>query len=105
MAHAIRQAVDAAGGAAKTVVLAGDGSFSNRTCLRATVDRTELIVRTRKDAVLCHRAVAGARRFYDPTTFTPDQVRQDDARPWQLTKVFYGGKQRKIRFIDVPRLH
>ena len=55
MAHALRQAVDAAGGAGKTVVLAGDGSFCNRTCVRATLDRTELIVRTRKDALLCHR--------------------------------------------------
>jgi hypothetical protein len=105
MAHGIRQAVDAAGGAAKTVVLAGDGSFSNRTCLRATIDRTELIVRTRKDAVLCHRAVAEGRRFYDPTTFTPDQVRQDEARPWQVTKVCYGGKRRTIRYKEVPAVH
>jgi len=86
-------------------VLAGDGSFSNRTCLRATIDRTELIARTRKDAVLCHRAVAGARRFYDPTTFTPDQVRQDEARPWQVTKVCYGGKRRTIRYKEVPAVH
>lgn len=105
MAHAIRQAVDAAGGAAKTVVLAGDGSFSNRTCLRATIDRTELIVRTRKDAVLCHRAAAGPRRFYEPMTFTPDQVRQDEARPWQVTKVCYGGKRRTIRYKEVPAVH
>src|SRR3989442_5129043 len=89
MAHAIRQAVDAAGGAAKTVVLAGDGSFSNRTCLRATVDRTELIERTRKDAVLCHRAVAGARRFYDPTTFTPVKVLQHHHNTWTETKRCY----------------
>jgi len=33
--------------------MCGDGSFCNRTCLRAREQRTELIVRTRKDAVLC----------------------------------------------------
>ena len=105
MAHALRQAVDAAGGAGKTVVLAGDGSFCNRTCVRATLDRTELIVRTRKDAVLCHRAAPGSRRFYEPTTFTPAQVRQDEARPWQVTKVCYGGKRRTIRYKDVTAVH
>lgn len=105
MMHALRQALDAAGGAAKTLVLAGDASFGNRTCLRAVEDRTELIVRTRKDAVLCGRAPAGARRFYAPQTYTPEQVRQDDGRPWQQTKVCYGGKRRKIRYKEVADVY
>jgi hypothetical protein len=105
MAHALRQALDTAGGMAKLLILAGDGSFSNRTCLRASVARTELIVRTRKDAVLCHRAAPGGRRFYDAATFTPEQVRQDDTRPWRVTKVCYGGKRRTIRYKEVPGVH
>jgi hypothetical protein len=105
MAQALRQSLDAAGGIAKTLLLAGDGSFANRTCLRARIDRTELIVRTRKDAVLCHRAAEGSRRFYDPATFTPDQVRQDAARPWQVTKICYGGKRRTIRYKEVPTVY
>ncbi len=105
MAHAIRHAVDLAGGAGKTVVLAGDGSFCNRTCIRATIDRTELIVRTRKDAVLCQPAASEPRRFYDRTTFTPDQVRQDETRPWQTTKVCYGGKRRTIRYKELTAIH
>jgi len=52
MAHALRHALDAAGAPQKILVLVGDGSFCNRTCLRAHVDRTELLVRARKDAVL-----------------------------------------------------
>ena len=83
----VRAAVDAAGGQAKTVVLAGDGSFCNRTCMRARHDRTELLVRARKDAVLCGRAQDGSRRFYDVQTFTPVQVRQEATRPWCETKV------------------
>jgi len=98
----LRAAVDAAGGQAKTLVLAGDGSFCNRTCLRARHDRTELIVRARKDAVLCGRAPHGSRRFYDVQRFTPEQVRQDATRPWSETKVCYGGKRRKIRYKEVP---
>jgi hypothetical protein len=105
MAQALRQALDAAGGSAKTLMLAGDGSFSNRTCLRASVDRTELIVRTRKDAVLCDRAAAGSRRFYDAAKFTPEQVRHDETRPWRVTKVCYGGKRRKVRYKEVPRVY
>jgi hypothetical protein len=102
MMHEVRQAVDAAGRQQQIVVLAGDGSFCNRTCLRAREDRTEVIVRTRKDAVLCGRAQDGSRRFYDRHTFTPDQVRQDVGRPWREAKVCYGGKRRKIRYKEIP---
>jgi hypothetical protein len=94
----LRAALDEAGGQRQTLVLAGDGSFCNRTCVRAEVERTEVIVRTRKDAVLCARAPEGSRRFYAPETFTPEQVRQEEARPWQTAKVWYGGKRRTVRF-------
>jgi hypothetical protein len=97
----LRQQLDAAGGQDKTLVLAGDGSFCNRTCLRASRDRTHLIVRARKDAKLCGRAPQGSRRFYDPRKFTPEQVRQDNSPPWKQTKMFYGGKRRKIRYKEV----
>ena len=80
--------------------LAGDGSFCNRTCFRAPRDRTELVSRTRRDAVLC-LAATEARRFYGAEKFTPEQVRQDETRPWKQTKVFYGGKWRTVRYKEV----
>jgi hypothetical protein len=104
MAHALRAALDTAGGAWQTLVLAVDGSFCNRTCLRAEIARTEVIGRTRKDAKLCRRAPAGGRRFYDVTKFTPEQVRQNDTIPWRRTKVCYGGKRRPIRYKELPDL-
>ena len=104
MAQGIRRALDAAGGARKLLVLAGDGSFCNRTCVQAVLDRTALIVRTRKDAQLCRPAAAGSRRVYDVARFTPEAVRADDAQPWRVTKVCYGGKRRKIRYKDVGSL-
>lgn len=104
MARALRQALDAAGGGAKTLVLAGDGSFCNRTCVRAVLDRTELIARTRKDAALCRPAPAGTRRVYDRVTFTPEHVRQDETQPWRVTKVCYGGKRRTIRYKELTNL-
>jgi hypothetical protein len=104
MAHALRADLDQAGGARQTLVLAVDGSFCNRTCLQPVIARTEMIGRTRKDAKLCRRAPAGGRRFYDATKFTPEQVRHDDAVPWQTTTVCYGGKRRRIRYKEVPDL-
>lgn len=101
----LRQALDGAGGSQKTLVVAGDGSFCNRTVFAAPRERTELIARVRKDAVLCYRAEPGGRRFYGVDKFTPEQVRQDDAIPWQTTKIFYGGKRRKIRYRDLTQLY
>jgi hypothetical protein len=98
MMVALRQQLDRAGGAAKTLVVAGDGSFANRTCFAAVVERTELIARTRKDAVLCFQAEAGSHRFYAPHKFTPEQVRQDESQPWQTVKLFYVGKRRTLRY-------
>jgi hypothetical protein len=105
MGH-LRQELDLAGGQKKILVLAGDGSFCNRTCFRASRDRTELICRARKDSVLCVPASPGGRRFYATEKFTPEQVRQDDSRwRWKETKVFYGGKRRKVRYKEVATVH
>jgi hypothetical protein len=101
----LRQALDAAGGFAKLLGLALDGSFCNRTCFRAPRERTERIARARKDARLGFRAPQPSRRFYALATFTPEQVRQDESRPWQQTKLFYGGKRRRIRYKEVKQLH
>ena len=101
----LRQALDAAGGFAKLLVLALDGSFCNRTCFRARRDRTELIARARKDARLCFRDPQPSRRFYALSTFTPEQVRQDESRPWKQTKLFYGGKRRRLRYKEVSPVY
>lgn len=104
MVRALRPALDAAGGTLKTLVLAVDGSFCNRTCLQAVVDRTELIGRTRKDAKLCRPAAEGSRRVYDAKKFTPEDLRHDQGHPWRETKVCYGGKRRKIRYKEVREI-
>ena len=101
MAQAVRLALDAAGGTLKLLVLAVDGSFCNRTCLRAGLDRTELIARTRKDAKVCRPAAAGSRRVYDANRFTPEEVRHDATHPWRVTTVCYGGKRRKIQYKEI----
>jgi hypothetical protein len=105
MGKQLRQELDEAGGRKKTLVLTADGSFCNRTCFAEIPERSVLLARARKDAKLCLRAAAGSRRFYDAAKFTPEQVRQDDSREWKTTKIFYGGKRRKIRYKEVSAVH
>jgi len=101
----VREALDEAGGAAKILVAALDGSFCNRTVFCAPRDRTELIARARKDAKLCRRAPAGPRRFYDVNKFTPEQIRQDETLAWHTTRIFYGGKRRTVRYKQVNSVY
>jgi len=105
MGRQLRQELDQAGGRDKVLVLAGDGSFCNRTCFADIPERSVLLVRARKDARLCFRAPADSRRFYALEKFTPEQVRQDDGRAWKTTKIFYGGKRRKIRYKEVGSVY
>jgi hypothetical protein len=105
MGRKLRQELDQAGGDDKILVLAGDGSFCNRTCFGGIPERSVLLVRARKDAKLCFRAPVGSRRFYGAEKLTPEQVRQDESRGWKTTKIFYGGKRRKIRYKEVVAVY
>jgi DDE superfamily endonuclease len=107
MGQQLRQELDDAEGRHKVLVLVGDGSFCNRTCFAEIPDRSVLLVRARKDAKLCFRAPVSEhhRRFYAVDKFTPEQVRQDQGRDWQTTKIFYGGKRRKIRYKQVAEVY
>lgn len=105
MGRQLRQELDLAGGGDKILVLTGDGSFCNRTCFGEIPQRSVLLVRARKDAKLCFRAAADSRRFYGIEKFTPEQVRQDESRAFKTTKIFYGGKRRKIRYKEVVAVY
>jgi hypothetical protein len=105
MAKRLRKALDDSGDALKTLLLAVDGSFCNRTVFAFVLKKLEIIARARKDAVLCFRASVGSRRFYDPTKFTPEQVRKDESIPWKETKIFYGGKRRRVRYKLLANLY
>jgi len=107
MGRQLRHELDQAGGYYKILVLAGDGSFCNRTCFGDIPERSVLLVRARKDAKLCFGAPPDARprRFYATAKFTPEQVRQDDSRAWKTTKIFYGGKRRPLRYKEVADVY
>lgn len=105
MGKQLRQELDDAGGQDKVLVLAGDGSFCNRTCFGDIPERSILLVRARKDAKLCFRAAEDSRRFYAVEKFTPEQVRKDESRTYKTTKIFYGGKRRKVRYKEIAKVY
>jgi hypothetical protein len=97
----LRASLDQAGASHKRLLVAGDGSFCNRTLFRTPLERMDLLCRTRADLRLCRPAPAGSRRTYDAQKFTPEQVRQDESIAWQSTKLWHGGKRRKLRYKEV----
>jgi len=106
MGRQLRQQLDEAGGRHKVLVLTGDSSFCNRTCFGEIPERSVLLVRARKDARLCFReSDEDSRRFYAVDKFTPEEVRKDESRDWKTTKIFYGGKRRKIRYKEIASVY
>ena len=100
----LRTQFDALGAAARPLLLTLDGSFCNQTFFKASLDRTQLLARARKDARLCGAAPAGSRRRYAAAIFTPEQVRQDEARPWQRARVYFGGQWREVRYKELSEV-
>src|SRR5947209_2123096 len=100
----LRASLDEAGAQTKTLLIAGDGSFFNRTLFRTPLDRVEWLCRTRADVRLCAPAPPGSRRMYAQEKFTPEQVRHDEAVLWQSVKLWHGGKRRKLRYKEVGQV-
>jgi hypothetical protein len=100
----IRQMFDFAGAAAKTIIIIGDGAFCNKRIFSFAIDRLHLLLRCRQDIRLCKRSLE-SKRFYDNRTFTPRDVLNDETTIWQQTRIFYGGKNRRLRFKEVTDIY
>jgi hypothetical protein len=100
----LRRSLDQAGASHKRLLVAGDGSFCNRALFRTPLERVDLLCRSRADLRLCRRAPAGSRRTYDEEKFTPEHVRQNESIAWQSTKLWHGGKRRKLRYKEVAQV-
>ncbi len=74
-----------------------DGSFCNRTVLRADLERTDVLARARRDLALCLRATDSRRRFYGSERFTPEGVRTDETIPWQNVTITQSGHRWSMR--------
>ena len=104
----LRERLNQTGHSAKRLVQVGDGSFCNRTVLREDweAQNVTLVVRCRKDIVLCKRAPGQGRRFYGQTKFTPEAVRRRSSRArWQTAHIFHGGCFREVRYKELTKVY
>lgn len=104
----LRACLDEDGQAHRPLILSVDGSYTNATMLRHLPDRTTLIGRIRKDAKLFHLPQSssgrGRARYYGDAAPTPEQYRQDDTIPWQLTQAFLSGQLIDIEYKAITPL-
>jgi len=91
----------------KILWAAVDASFCNRTVFDFLDPRVVLIGRVRKDICLYAPAPAransqprgrGRKRSYGDLLPTPEQLRRDEARPWQRCSIFAAGKRHELNY-------
>jgi hypothetical protein len=88
--------------AARHLIIAGDGSYTNQTILRGKPEDCTYIGRARKDLVLHDPPVATAGANGRPARYgapapTPEQLRQDESVPWQNVTAFAAGRCHEFR--------
>ena len=96
---ALRASMDAdPGNGHRPLILAVDGSFTNKTVFRDLPENTTVVGRIRKDARLflppapSDRPRRGRRPWYGDPLPTPEQIRQDPSLPW-ITVPAWGSGQ------------
>lgn len=102
----LRRMYDLAGAAARDMLVALDGGFSNKTMFTAALERITLVARTRKDAALCHPAndPLRPRKVYGDEKFTPEQIRRDESAPWRTETMYIGGRRHQVRYKEVTNV-
>lgn len=103
--HKLRTDLDNLGMQNKTLIITGDGSFCNRTCMRIEIANTIMVARCRRDAKLCFQAKGDSRKFYSEKKFTPEEVLKDASIPWKTGVFFYGGKFRELQYKEVRNVY
>jgi hypothetical protein len=87
----------------RPLVVAVDGSYTNKTVLKGLPQRTTVVGRIRKDAKLFYpprdedQPAVGNKRKYGDLAPTPEQLRQDPNVPWQEVQAFGSGKMHTFR--------
>jgi hypothetical protein len=78
------------------LILVVDGSYTNKTVIRGLTRHTTLIGRVRKDAKLYFPHERSPKR-YGPPAPTPEELRQDEQRPWEIVEAYAAGKIHAFR--------
>lgn len=101
----LRQQMDQGGDSARGLIVSVDGRFTNGTLLEAVPERTVLIGRLRKDAVLYAlpdtQPQKGRKRKYGQQSPTPEQLLKDQSVAWQTVRAHACGQ---VHDFQVKRL-
>jgi hypothetical protein len=93
---ALRQQMDQQGSRQRALVVGVDGRFTNKTFLTRVPERTVIIGRIRKDAVLHAPPEAqpalGRKRKYGQLLPTPEELLRDEQVAFQTVRAFAAGK-------------
>lgn len=97
----LRGKLDQQGYKEKELLVAVDGSYTNKEVLKNLPENTTLIGRIRKDAKLNmlpeQKEGSGRKRIYGDPLPTPEQIRQSNKYPWQKVKAWAAGKVHDFR--------
>jgi len=105
--HRLRGRLDEDGHVNRPLWAVADGGYTNRSVLRDLPQRTIFVGRIRSDAklyALPEPNSKGRRRIYGQQLPTPEQIRQDDAIPWQNITAAACGKTHNFRVKTVAKL-
>jgi hypothetical protein len=94
--HRLRDDLDAAAAADRTLLMTIDGSYTNGDVLKNLPARTHAIGRIRKDAVLHHlpqQSEGRGRPRHYGASITPEGIRQDDSIAWSSVRIFAAGRE------------
>jgi hypothetical protein len=90
--------------AGRRLLMAVDGRFANRKVFRRVPERTVLIGRLRHDACLYRLPAAedqptgkGRKKSYGKRAPTPEEIRKDEAIPWQRVPIFAAGRMHEFK--------
>jgi len=94
--------------AGRRVILLSDARFTTQRFLKGLPEDLTLVGRLRKDAKLFHlpdqQQANGRRRCYGAPAPTPEQIRQDESRPWQQIHIHAAGADHTCRIKVVDQL-
>ncbi len=100
--RALRGQIDRQGQEKRKLIVAVDGTFTNKTVFRALPENTVAVGRLRKDARLFavpadeERPRRGRKRFYGDPLPGPEQLRQDASMPWTEVEAWAAGKLQRF---------
>lgn len=98
---ALRQRLDQDQGSERRLVVCVDGRFTNKTFLKQIPERTVIIGRIRKDAVVHQppdsQPALGRKRKYGPLLPTPEELLKDPNIPFQSVRAFATGKMHSFK--------